>query len=135
MLGDRETKAGAAIAARRRGIGLAEGLKQPSKLLVGHADAAVGDDEGQRILSGAQFEGDAALMGKFGGVAQQIEEALLKLGAVGIESAERCRADDLEPVAARRGEYRDDRALLFKQGRNVHLFEVEVHLARLDLRQ
>ncbi len=112
---------------------MVEGLKQPPKLLFGHPDAAVGDDEGQLLLGSSQFEGDAALMGEFGGVAQQIEEALLELGAVGIERAERCRADDLEPVAARRGEHRDDRAHLFDQCRDVHLFEVEVHLARLDL--
>ena len=123
MLGDREAEAGAAIAARRRGIGLAEGLEQPPKLLVGHPDATVSDDEGQLLLSGAQFESDAALMGEFGCVAQQIEKALLELGPIGIERAE-CRADDLEPVTARRGERSDDRAHLFDQGRNIHLFEV-----------
>ena len=60
---------------------------------------------------------------------------MLQLGAVGVQRAELVRADDVEPVAAGRRERHNDRANLLDQRLQIDLFEIEVHLARLDLRQ
>src|SRR5205085_11467045 len=69
------------------------------------------------------------------GVAEQVEKTLLQLCTVGVERSGIVRVDDLEPVAAGRRERRDDRAYLLDQRLEIDLFEIEVHLARFDLRQ
>ena len=84
---------------------------------------------------GSDLELDAAFVGELAGVAQQVEKALLELGAVGVKRAERRRTDDFETVRVRRRQRLDDRAHLLDQTGEIDLFEIEVHLAGLDLRQ
>jgi len=72
MLGDRETKPGAAVSPGGRHVSLAEGLEQPALLLFRHPDPGVADDEGDLAVTGLHFELDLPLMGKFAGVAQQV---------------------------------------------------------------
>src|SRR5713101_2687191 len=74
-------------------------------------------------------------MGELAGIAQQIEEALLYLGPVGVERAERRRTEDFETVRIGRGQRLDNPTHLLDQTAEIDLFEIEVHLARLDLRQ
>src|SRR5207248_5346865 len=95
----------------------------------------VADDERHLIVTGAQLQRDPSGLGKLAGIAEQVQKALLQLGAVGVQRAELVRADDVEPVAAGRRERHNDRANLLDQRLQIDLFEIEVHLARLDLRQ
>ncbi len=75
------------------------------------------------------------MLGELAGVAKQVKKALLQLGAVGVERSGIVRIDDVEPVSAGGRERRNDRAHLLDQRLEIDLFEIEVHLARLDLRQ
>jgi hypothetical protein len=68
MLGDRETKPGAAILPGRRDLGLAEGLEQPALLLFGQAYTGIADDKRDFEARGSDLERDAAFMGKLSGI-------------------------------------------------------------------
>src|SRR5262249_22244546 len=85
-LRDGEAKTGAAEIARRGGVGLNEWLEQLHDLLLGHADAGIGDIEYKALAvldrRAPAAERDLAGIGEFAGVGEQIHQALIKLEAV-----------------------------------------------------
>ena len=82
-LADRQPQAGAAVAARGRGVDLAERLEQPVQPVRRDADAGVADREGQLVkrrraveAAGAHREDDLAPLGELDGVGEQVEQDL-----------------------------------------------------------
>ena len=136
--GDRQAEAGAAVFLGRRRIGLAERLEQPAELLLGHADAGVGDGKPHHRPIGFEalrHQGQPAVLGELAAVAENIEQALLELGAVGAHAAEVFGRPNFERIAVLLGQRDDERAHLFEQRHDFDVFEKDVHLAGFDLRQ
>ena len=77
---DRQAEAGAAEAARGRAVGLHEGLEQPLALLLGEADAGVGDLDAERWPPAARSSDSRTepCLGELERIAQQIEQDLLQ---------------------------------------------------------
>ena len=131
---DGKTKAGSAEFLGSRCIGLTEGLKQPTKLLRAHADARIRDRHlNRRSIRTLNRERQFPVLSEFTGIAEDVEEALLHLGAVGAHATDFWCHTKLERVAAfgHQGPY--DRSHLFKKGRNVDLLYEYFHLAGFDL--
>jgi hypothetical protein len=83
--GDRQPETGAADDMRTRIIDLFEGREEQGKILLGNADAGVGNRKMHRIISRrTDGEGDGALAGKFGGVGEQIEQYLAQPQRIGL---------------------------------------------------
>src|SRR5205823_3801170 len=86
-LADREAQAGAAEAARRRGVGLRERLKEARQRLGRHADAGVGYLKEDALAEVADLAPDAqahaALLREFHRVADQIHQHLLGAKRIG----------------------------------------------------
>src|SRR5262249_36460924 len=89
MLGDGETEPGATESFCGRAIGLRERLKQSCHLLRRHPDPGVADcKRGKRGCSAQErtrCEPDRPILGELARVAEKIDDALLELGAVGVE--------------------------------------------------
>lgn len=100
---------------------LGEGLKQAAHLLVGHADAAVGDFEFDPRSAIARFvrktQRNGAVLGKFRGIAEQIDDALLELGEIGLQRADILRTVDRQCIAVLFHHRLDDRLNLVDQPR------------------
>src|SRR5690242_15150282 len=77
----------------------------------------------------------AAVLGKFVGVAENIEQASLELGAVGVNGAKIVRQAVLEDVAVLFGQRHDERAHLVEQRDKLDLLQEEVHPASFYLGQ
>ena len=90
---------------------------------------------GRSALEALRHQGQPAVLGELAGVAQNVEQALLELGAVGAHAAEVVRRPDFERVAVLLGQRNDERAHLFEQRHDLDVFEIDVHPAGLDLRQ
>jgi len=77
---DREAEAGTAVFPRRRRISLGELLKQLAHLLRRHADAGIGDSDGDPIAAVfprlARVNGNGAALRKLVGVAHEVEQRL-----------------------------------------------------------
>ena len=71
---DGEPKAGATVFAGRRGVRLREFLEQLAHLLRRHANAGVGDPDGDPVaavlLPLSRVDGDCAMVGELVGIAQ-----------------------------------------------------------------
>src|SRR5438094_342144 len=94
LAADRQTEPRAAVASCGRAVGLLEGLEDQSQLVLGHADAGVGDGEGDDVvgvLQGVVHEADA---GRGAGDAQRHPPSLGELEGVGQQVAE----DLLQPL-------------------------------------
>ncbi len=136
--GNRQAEAGAAVFFGRGRIGLRERLEQPAELLLGHADAGVGDGKAHHRPVGLEtlrHQSEAAVLGELAAVAEDIEQALLELGAVGMHAAEVLGRLELERIAVLLGQRNDQRPHLFEQRHDFDVFEEDVHLAGFDLRQ
>ena len=132
---DRQAEPGAAEAARGRAVGLHERLEQPVALLVGEADAGVGDLDAQHAVAGIlERQPHRARLGELDGVAQQVEQDLLQaqriadhaVGHVGGDIGDEAQALGHGLRCQRLG-----RALDQLDGRQLDLLEVEA--AGLDL--
>src|SRR3989441_5932423 len=99
---DGQPKPAAAVLARRGSVSLREGLEQLAPLLRRQANAAVADpkDEMSRAVGPLPRDPqrDGSLVGKFAGVAEQVEQRLADLGRVGAHGAEVFVAFDGERV-------------------------------------
>ncbi len=102
---------------RVRTIDLGEALEQPARVIGRHADASVSDLEPQapaRLLLIADRNGDAALVRKLDGVAQQIQQHLPKPAAVGAHGRRQGAAQfgaQVQPLLAGVGQDQVDRIL------------------------
>ena len=140
LAADVEAEARAAVLARRRAVGLLEGLEDQRELLVGDPDAGVGDREREDPVPARPArhdrEPDLAVVGELHGVRQEVAQDLLEALLVGDDRGRQRRvAVDREAQALLLGE-RAERALhVVAQVDQRELAEVEVHLARLDLGQ
>ena len=139
MPADGESKAGAAIFAGGRGIGLRELLKQPAHLLRVHPDAGIGDRNRDPVaLFAAQracCDGNGAILGELVGVAGEVEQRLAKAGLVGMDGAEIGGAIDDDAVAVllrQRLHGLDD---VLDQRSERERFEVKLHSPGFDLGQ
>src|SRR5262249_5203641 len=86
--GDCETETGAAIPPCRRTVGLAELAEQTTELLLGHADAGIGDGDMEPLASVIAprafcLQCYDAVLGKFARIAQKVQHDLPQSGRVG----------------------------------------------------
>ena len=141
LFGYRQAKAGAAIIAGGRGVGLLEGLEQALDLRLGHADAGIAHGKLDElavggILQNANLDGDLALLGELDGVVAEIDQDLTEPERIAAEmGGDRGLdlEDQLEPLG---------RGLLAHQVADIlqHLVEIEIDVldrqfAGLDLRE
>ena len=100
MAGDGQTQAAAPILPCGRSVGLGKRFEEFLDLFASHAYAIVADakDEitGPIAAFARDLEGDDALVGKFTGIAEEVEERLADLGGVGAHRAEVFFALDVE---------------------------------------
>src|SRR4029434_605218 len=77
---DRKSEPSAAVLARRRAVGLAALLEQPSPLLGRHAVSVIGNTDDQPFVIALPFsrrvQRDRALLGELAGIAEEIEKDL-----------------------------------------------------------
>ncbi len=85
---DGESQTCAAILTGGAGIGLLEFLEDAGKGFWADADASIGDRDAQVFPIPAGGKENFAFMGKFGGVAQKIEDDLPDFILVGIDDIE-----------------------------------------------
>ena len=117
-LGDRQAQSSPAIFARRRSIGLRESLKQPARLLLGHADAGILDGEPQldlvpRPLQQFADKADLAPLRELHGISKEIDEHLSqaqRIAEKGVRDIRRDMKQKLQPLVLN---------LLRDHGRNV----------------
>jgi hypothetical protein len=103
---DGQAEAGAAEAARRRPVGLAEGLEDRRVLLFRDADAGVGDREAQlhaiaEVLVAAHLHQDVPALGELDGVAYQVGDHLADAPGVAGDAGRHVGGDvgdQLEPL-------------------------------------
>ena len=86
-------------------------------------------------LEALSHQRQPAVLGELAGVTENIEEALLELGAVGADGAEIVGKPQFKRVAVFLGHRDDERTHLVEQRHDVHVFEKDIHAAGLDLRQ
>ena len=133
---ERQAQAGAAIAARGGIIGLRESAKQFSDLLGRHADAGVLHAEDEPIRPVARLaaggEGDDAVVGELAGVAQQVQQALPHLDAVGLHGADVGGAFDDELVVFSLQQGAHDVFKVADHRRDFEGFQMDFHLAGFD---
>ena len=147
--GDGQAQARASVPAAGAAVGLAEGLEDGALLVFGDADAHVRDRDAHRILgrgdalgqgrvrSGPEYgQGHAALLGELEGVGQEVAQDLLQAVRVGEHGLGQVRVPlDDEGHALFRGHALEDPLQVGHDGRERHLFQVQLDLARLDLGQ
>ena len=110
-----DENSGAAIFLGGRRIRLAERLKKPTELFFVHANPGIRNRHpDHESIEALHAERQLAPMGKFARIAQHIEQALLDLGAVAANAADRIEGVDFERVAILGRQRRNDRAHLFK---------------------
>ena len=107
--GDGQAEPGAAVAARRRHVGLLERREQPLDLVGGDADAGVADGEVRaprvdRLARHRDLDADLAALGELDAVAEQVQEHLAQAQRVADDALRRARldpVDQLEPLLVR----------------------------------
>ena len=111
--GDGEAEAGAAELARGRFVGLGEALEQPADLLLGQADAGVGDGEAHPVGPGLpeapHGQNDVPVLRELGGVADQVDQRLAQLQLVLMHRAQAGLRIALEVEAEMVALLRDER--------------------------
>ncbi len=104
---------------------------------MGNAGAGVPDRNRHPVGPAAALatgrQGDFAVLGKFGRVAQKIEDRLAQLGGVGVDDAQIRSALDDKSVGVLGCQRPARRLDLADEIGQIDGFDVEVHLARLDL--
>src|SRR5690606_25653091 len=139
MLGDGEAQSRAAEALGCRRVGLRERLEQLLELIRRHSDASIRDlkaDGGAvGLLAAPDLERYLAVSREFGAVAEQVEKTLLDLGQIRSELADVIRADYLELVVVLGDQRANDRLYFAHERCQIERLEINVHPARLDLRQ
>jgi hypothetical protein len=139
MPADGKAKAGAAVFAGGRGVGLRKFLEQPTHLLFGHADPGIGDGNHDRIaaidLLRLRGNGDGTVFRELVGIARQVEQRLPEAGLVGVHRAQVSRTIDYDPIGVLRRHRFDRLGHVLDQGGQRERFEVKLHSPRLDLRQ
>ncbi len=137
--GDRQAKAGAAIFAVDRGVGLDELVENAVDFVGGDADTAVGDADDDRVHAvirrfSADAQTDEALVGKLDGVTAQIDDDLAqacRITGMSAPSDRRGVAGEIQPFRTRRhGHHRND---FLHQLRQAEGDAFQFDRARLDL--
>src|SRR4029077_14761084 len=83
----------------------------------------------------SRFERYAVLCGKFCGIAEEVEESLPDLGAVGENGAAVFGAIDLQPVAILFDQRLDSRRDFLSHALDDYLLDEQGHFSRLDFRE
>ena len=150
LAADGEAQAGAAVLARRAGVGLLEGFEDDPLLLGGNADAGVGDRELDHLLGLRQHrvigrpaehrrpdvQAHAALRRELHGVRQQVLDDLHEALGVGDHGAAQPRIEIRgEREMARLGLVAEVALDGLAQLRERQLFALDRDRARLDLGQ
>ena len=139
--GDGEPQAGAAEPAGRRPVGLPEGFEDRPLLVLGDADARIGDREVEhRAAVVAHVFADrhehVTRLGELDGVADQIGDDLRQTDRVADDAGRRVRRDvaqELQALGVRAHAERLERVADGVGERKRHRFELQ--LPRLDLRE
>ena len=84
-------------------------------------------------VSRARRERHGAVLCEFRGIAEQIDNALLELGEVGLQRADVLRAVDHERVAVLFHHRFDDGLHLVDQSREKDVLQINIHAAGFDL--
>ena len=138
--GDRQPEPGAAVLARRRVVGLLEGVEEAWQGTVGNADAAVAHFETHHaglavvLVERAGTQGDVAALGEFHGVHRVVEQRLLQAHRVAAQGSGEVAALDIEPQTLGPRAFGDDGADRVEQVADVDRGVVEGKFAGLDLR-
>ncbi|KFB73137.1 MAG: hypothetical protein AW09_001621 [Candidatus Accumulibacter phosphatis] len=138
--GDGESEAGATVLARRRGVGLFEGLKQSRALIVGDTDTGVLDLEAHQqfvILlfeqSGAQ--GNPTVVGELDRVARVIEQCLAQPRRVAAQAQRHGITFEVDPQALAACRFADDRRDAVENRREMEIRAFHLQSAGFDLGQ
>ena len=135
--GDGEPEAGAAELARGRFVGLREALEQPADLLLGQADAGIGDGKAQPVGPVLPFaphrERDLALFREFGRVADQVDQRLAQLQLILMHRAQIAVVVEAEAVALLRDQALRRGGDVLDQRRHVEGLGRQRQAAGLDL--
>jgi hypothetical protein len=129
---DRKAEAGSAETARRRRVGLAEGLEQTSDGLGIETDPGVPDGKAQGAGFGVRgrrdLDRDLALLGELDGIADQIEQDLPEPDRIAQDDGRHAGIDPrrkLEALAPRLGGQRLDDALDDRARHDLDALEIE----------
>ncbi len=113
--------------------------KQPLQLVRRHADPSVGYLERDPVLIGfsgsCDVQRDAAVLGEFRGVAEQIEEALAQLHDVRVHTANIWRDLQRQAVVPLRDQRLDRGTGVSDQRSDVDVLGEHVHAVGFDLRE
>ena len=139
-LRDREPEPGTAVAARGRGVDLAEGREQPVHPVPGDADPRVPNGELEPVRArpgglGRDVDDDLALLGELDRVREQVEQHLPQAGRVPDDSCRHALVDEaaqLDLLLPRTR--RDDVERALDALPEIERLLLELELARLDLR-
>jgi hypothetical protein len=128
---DREAKAGTAVFAGRRGIGLGKFLEQLADQLSRHADAGVahGNRDSIAVIEPLRLRSnaDGPVFRELVGIAREIEQRLAKPGLVGVNRAEVRPTIDDYTVAVLRRHRLDGLGHVPDQRHQREGFEVKLH--------
>ena len=136
---DGKPQAGAAVAPRHGPVGLLEGFKNQLLLFNGDAHAGVLDDDMQQHrtlfrLVGPDTHRDAAALGEFEPIADQVEDDLAQAQRIAFESGRKAWIDAaIERQSARARQRQHGLHGAADTVREFHQGAVEDHLAGLDL--
>src|SRR3990170_3602862 len=115
---------------------LAELLEHRRLVLCRDPDAGIGDRHRHRPAVQRRAHGDlASLRSELDRVGQKVEQHLLDLALVGHDLTDPRVHVDLEPDAVARGALPDERQRVVERGWQVEGLGLQLHPARLDLRQ
>jgi hypothetical protein len=136
---DDEAEAGAAVFAARGRIDLGEFLEQFAHLLGGHADAGVGDRDGDPVATFLfplpRVDGDSAVVSEFVGIAQQVQKRLPKTHLIRIQGSDRSVTIHRDLVSILCRQWFDGLNHAGDQRCEREGLELQLHATSFDLRQ